>query len=102
MLIPNRHAGEDCLYIGNGPSLNQMNFTFVHRFAAVMGANKLHLGFDRFRFKPTYLVAINRHVINQTRDVYEQMGDDILKLVRRDRWHTHANAQHAQTQPTRT
>ena len=40
---------------------------------ALIGLNKIHLGLDRFGFWPRYLVAINRKVVAQTRDVLPAM-----------------------------
>ena len=38
--LKDRHAGAECLYIGNGPSLNKLDWSFLNaaRLPVVMGA----------------------------------------------------------------
>ena len=62
-----RHAGERCFIIGNGPSLNHMDlkplageFTF--------SLNRGYLYYDRIGAPCTYLVAVNMHVLQQFSD----------------------------------
>lgn len=64
-----RHRGERCFVIGNGPSLNQMDLRPLQRHHA-FGLNKLYLGFERFGFTPSYMVAVNPLVIEQSRAYY--------------------------------
>lgn len=61
----NRHSGERCFVVANGPSLNQMDLSFL-RAETVIGLNKIYLGIDRFKFYPRYLVAVNEKVIRQS------------------------------------
>lgn len=60
----NIHAGQRAVIVCNGPSLNQMDLSFL-RNEIVFGMNKIHLGLDRFGFYPRYLVAVNDRVIAQ-------------------------------------
>lgn len=60
----NIHSGETCIIVCNGPSLNQMDLSFL-RGQTVIGLNKIHLGLDRFGFQPHYLVAVNSRVVEQ-------------------------------------
>ena len=60
----NIHVGETCVIVCNGPSLNQMDLSFL-RDQTVIGLNKIHLGLDRFGFQPRYLVAVNAKVVAQ-------------------------------------
>lgn len=59
------HRGERCVIIGNGPSLNKMDLSFL-RDEYSFGLNRIYLGFERFGFTPTYLVSVNRLVIEQS------------------------------------
>lgn len=59
------HRGERCVIIGNGPSLNRMDLSFLNR-EHCFGLNRIYLGFERFGFRPTYLVAVNKLVIEQS------------------------------------
>jgi tetratricopeptide (TPR) repeat protein len=61
----NKHWGERCVIIGNGPSLNEMDLSFL-KHEVCFGTNKIYLGFDRWGFSPTYYVAVNPFVIEQS------------------------------------
>lgn len=60
----NKHNGETCVIVCNGPSLNHMDLSFL-RDQTVIGLNKIHLGLDLFDFQPRYLVAVNAKVVEQ-------------------------------------
>jgi glycosyltransferase involved in cell wall biosynthesis len=63
----NKHWGERCVIIGNGPSLNEMDLSFL-KHEICFGTNKIYLGFERWEFSPTYYVAVNPFVIEQSVD----------------------------------
>lgn len=71
-LLRNRHAGERCVIMCNGPSLNRMELGFLMR-ETVIGLNKIYLGIRQFGFYPRYLVAVNPKVI-------EQAASDLKRL----------------------
>ena len=60
----NKHKGEDCFIIGNGPSLNEMDLSLLNDYHT-FGLNKIHLIFDRKPFDLSYHVAVNPYVIEQ-------------------------------------
>lgn len=62
--LKNRHAGERLVLVCNGPSLNQMDLSFL-RHETVFGLNKIFLGFRKFGFYPRYYAAVNDKVIEQ-------------------------------------
>jgi hypothetical protein len=64
-LIHNRHKGERAVIVANGPSLNQMDLSFLKN-EITFGLNKIFLGFSKFHFYPRYYVAVNRKVIEQS------------------------------------
>lgn len=66
-MLRNRHAGESCVLMANGPSLNAMELSFLRR-ETVIGMNKIFLGFTKFNFYPKYYVAVNRKVLEQSAD----------------------------------
>lgn len=68
----NKHKGERCVIIGNGPSLNKMDLSFL-KDEICFGLNRIYLGFDKWGFVPNYLVSVNRFVI-------EQSAEEIPKL----------------------
>lgn len=65
-----RHAGERCFIIGNGPSLVHTDLGRL-RGEYTFGLNRGYMLFDRIGGPTTYLVAVNRHVV-------EQFGADLV------------------------
>ena len=57
----NRHAGQTCTVIGNGPSLKDVPDTFLDKYPT-FGANRIYL-----RYEPTYFVAVNPLAIEQNK-----------------------------------
>jgi hypothetical protein len=72
-LLRNRHAGQRCVIVANGPSLNQMDLRHLKR-EHVIGLNKIHLGFPKFGFYPRYYVAVNPKVAQQSRAEIAKMN----------------------------
>lgn len=68
----NKHLGERCFIIANGPSLNNLDLSFL-KDEITFGMNRLYLIFDKIGFVPTYYSIINELVI-------EQFADDIASL----------------------
>jgi hypothetical protein len=62
--IRNRHRGERCVILANGPSLADMDLSPLVD-VPTFGMNRIYLLFDRLPFVPTYYVAINELVIEQ-------------------------------------
>jgi ubiquinone/menaquinone biosynthesis C-methylase UbiE len=60
-----RHAGQHCVIIGNGPSLNQMDLSFLKK-EITFGTNRIYLGFEKWDFTPTYYVSVNPLVLEQS------------------------------------
>ncbi|MEM0926966.1 MAG: 6-hydroxymethylpterin diphosphokinase MptE-like protein [Planctomycetota bacterium] len=69
----NRHRGEDCFIIGNGPSLNRMDLPRLNRFS-LFGMNKIHLLFERQPLELSYHVCVNPFVIEQSLDAFRGLG----------------------------
>lgn len=68
----NKHLGEDCFIICNGPSLNNTNLNLLNDYNTI-GLNKIFLIFDKYKFDLDYLIAINPLVIEQSMKEYENM-----------------------------
>ena len=66
--------GKRCFILGNGPSLAGMDLRPL-RDEVTFGLNRLYLLFDKLGFPTTYLVSVNRLVV-------EQAGNDILDVGR--------------------
>lgn len=62
----NYHAGEECLLICNGPSLNQVDWSRIPERLTKVGLNKIYLGAARFGFLPRYLCCVNEKVLRQS------------------------------------
>lgn len=69
----NRHAGESCFIIGNGPSLNRMDLSLL-KGHSIFGLNKVHLLLERFDLELRYHVAVNSLVIEQCIREFESLG----------------------------
>jgi len=59
-----RHIGERCVIIGNGPSLKNMDLSLI-REEITFGMNRIYLLFEEIDFRPTYFVSINDLVLKQ-------------------------------------
>ncbi len=59
-----RHEGDRCFIIGNGPSLKKMDLGPL-RGEVTFGLNRIYLLFPKLGHETTYLVAVNRLVIEQ-------------------------------------
>lgn len=62
--LRDRHRGQRCVLVANGPSLNRMDLRPLRR-ETVIGLNKIYLGLPRLGFYPRYLVAVNQKVLAQ-------------------------------------
>jgi len=60
-----KHKGKRCVIIGNGPSLNKMDLSFL-KHEICFGMNRIYLGFEKWGFSPSYYVTVNRLVIEQS------------------------------------
>jgi hypothetical protein len=69
----NKHAGERCVIIGNGPSLKSMDLSPLQG-EVTFGMNRIYLLFDQLLFEPTYFVSINELVLNQFSDEISQLA----------------------------
>lgn len=62
--LKDRHRGQRCFIIGNGPSLKQTDLTLL-RDEYTFGMNRIYLLFEELGFTTTYYVSINNLVIEQ-------------------------------------
>ena len=67
-----RHRGERCVIMGNGPSLNETDVSLLSG-VATFGLNRIYLMYERLGFVPTYHVVVNELVVNQC-------ADDLVKV----------------------
>ena len=62
--LRDRHRGERCFVIGNGPSLQRTDLTKL-RGERTFGLNRIYLKFGELGFATSYLVCVNKLVIAQ-------------------------------------
>lgn len=60
----NRHRGQRCFIIGNGPSLNKTDLTLLKNEYTI-GLNRIYLLFKELGFPTTYFVSVNKLFIEQ-------------------------------------
>ncbi len=84
----NRHEGKRCFIVGNGPSLKNMDLSFLKN-EITFGMNRIYLMFDTLGFAMTYYVAINELVIEQCAVDIEQLN--IFRFVN---WNQRARFMH--------
>lgn len=66
-----KYSGEKAVIVCNGPSLLKTDFSLldgVHSF----GLNKINLLFERSDFRPSFVVAVNRLVLEQNSEFYNK------------------------------
>ena len=68
----NRHAGQRCFIIGNGPSLTIADLEMLQA-ETTFAANKIYLAFDKTAWRPTYYVVEDDHMIAQHADEIKQL-----------------------------
>jgi hypothetical protein len=78
-----KHKGERCVIIGNGPSLKMTDVSLI-RDEYTFGMNRIYLAFPDWGFETSYFVSINDLVI-------EQCAEDIrgLSMPKFLSWHSH-------------
>jgi hypothetical protein len=77
-----RHAGETCYVIGNGPSLNRTPLELL-RGQKTFGCNRIYLGLERFGLRLDYWTIEDPLVAEDTVDEWTAL-DGALRLVPED------------------
>ena len=63
--ILDKFSGQDCLIVGNGPSLNETDLERIKMPS--IGMNKINLLFDKTTWRPDVIVSVNGLVIKQNK-----------------------------------
>ena len=83
--LKDSQKGKKAVIMCNGPSLLETDFkALAESGAVVIGLNKVNLLFDKTDLRPDYIVAVNRHVIEQNADFFNET--DIPLLVSYQNW----------------
>jgi len=67
-----KHKGQDCFIIGNGPSLNSMDLKPLKNYHT-FGLNKIYLLFDKVDLNLSYHVSVNKLVIEQSIEEFKKL-----------------------------
>jgi len=71
--LSRRKRSDKVVVLCNGPSLNQVDFDMLHQSGVeTIGLNKINLLFPRTIFRPTYILSINRLVIEQNKAFFQE------------------------------
>ncbi|CAA0125103.1 Uncharacterised protein [BD1-7 clade bacterium] len=68
--IKDQHRGEKAVILCNGPSLNRIDLTALDG-VFTLGLNKINLLFEQTTFRPSVIVSVNPHVIQQNREFFK-------------------------------
>lgn len=60
----NKHSGERCFIVANGPSLRSTDLALLNNEIS-FGLNRIYLNFSQSTFRPTYYVSVNELVLEQ-------------------------------------
>ena len=80
-----RHRGQRCFVIGNGPSLRKTDMSML-RNEFTFGLNRIYLLFPELGFTTTYLVSVNTLVIEQCADEFKELSIPKFITWRGRRW----------------
>ena len=80
-----RHAGDRCFIIGNGPSLQNTDLSRL-RHENTFGLNRIYLMFPKLGFETSYFVAINTLVVEQCAADIQAMEIPRFITWRGQRW----------------
>jgi len=82
-LFKNKYAGKKAVILCNGPSLNQVDFEQLSSASDVFtfGLNKINLLFSRTNFRPNFIVSVNKHVIEQNVDFFNETDIELFLLA---------------------
>ena len=77
--LKNKHEGERCFIIGNGPSLRISDLDLLND-EITFAFNKIYLAYDQTEFRPTYYVVADVNVIGNNAGRINGLRDESIKL----------------------
>lgn len=75
-----RHSGQRCVIIGNGPSLKHTDLSLL-RNEFTFGLNRIYLMFDELGFETTYHVVVNQLVVEQCANDFRKVKAPLFTTV---------------------
>jgi hypothetical protein len=84
--LHNRHRGERCFVVGNGPSLNAIDMTKL-KGEVTLGSNRCYLGYESWGFPFTYWGVYDHYQIEEYHLDYEaHVPADTVKFFPAEYW----------------
>lgn len=77
--LKNKHKGERCFIIGNGPSLNKLDLTKL-KGEVTFGVNAIYLNYEKMKFHPTYYVVEDNLVAEDRYNEINEYKGPTMKL----------------------
>ena len=79
--LVNKHKGQRCFIVGNGPSLKQTNMNLLKN-EVTFGSNRVYLGFKEWGFPFTYWGIQDETQIHQSAQEYvDNIPDETIKFI---------------------
>lgn len=76
----NKHLGERCVIIGNGPSLNNTDLELL-RNETTFGLNRIYLMFEKLGFVTSYHTVINQLVVEQCAEDFGSLDGPLFTTL---------------------
>lgn len=77
--LKNRYRDQKAVILCNGPSLNMVDFDELKRGNVfTVGLNKINLLFDVTDFRPSLIVSVNKHVIEQNLEFFNSTPIELV------------------------
>ena len=83
--LKDKHKGERCFIIGNGPSLKQTDLTKL-KDEYTFGLNRIYLAFPEMGFETSYYLCVNDLVAEQTHEDIEKLTMPRFVSLRHKKW----------------
>ena len=81
----NSKMEQKAVIVCNGPSLNEMNMDSLHD-VYTFGLNKINLLFEHTSFRPSSIVSVNQHVLEQNRDFFNNTDIQLFLAYQSSRY----------------
>ncbi|MDX2128598.1 MAG: 6-hydroxymethylpterin diphosphokinase MptE-like protein [Chloroherpetonaceae bacterium] len=75
MKFHNLHKNQQCIIIGNGPSLSKVDMN-IFKSVTTFGVNKIFLLYPKTLWRPTYHFFLDPYVIRQSYDAIQKYKND--------------------------
>ena len=77
--LRNKHRGERCFIIGNGPSLKISDLDLL-KDDVTFAFNKIYLAYEQTEFRPTYYIVSDPNVAKNNSEIINRLSEESIKL----------------------